>query len=108
MAGQIYTALDVNREPSWAEPAAPFVAIIESRSTEISRLRTYLASERLGSGGRRRVELYLQFWEELLPEAVTSSYGHIGSAGQSLVFDRLQDLYEGYTQNDISKVWTTQ
>jgi len=74
-----------------ANPGVLFLELLADTDREVKELKRALETGRLGVGGRRRVELYLDFWENLLPAAISQPYGGEGEM-DAIVFGTLCDL----------------
>jgi hypothetical protein len=74
-----------------ANPGDLFISLVSDPCEEIETLNRALENGGLGVGGKRRVELYLDFWEGLLPDAVRQPYGGEGEM-DAVVFGSLRDL----------------
>ena len=78
-------------------PGKLFVQLIESIPVQVERLRSLLEGPGLAAGGRRKVELYLEFWQYLLPRALDESFGFVGSEFDGLAIGSLRALYAAVT-----------
>ena len=68
-----------------------FLDIVERRDMEVKRLEDLSHDLSLSRGGRRVTELYLDFWQHLLPAALTRPYGGEGEM-DAIVYNSLADL----------------